>query len=177
MAKGSALLGGFIGSIIGAGLFILSIYIANTTDSMGSFIGLSIGGFLLAGFIAGIIARSPGKGALAGLFVSIFSFLLNAIVMVIIALIMGTTIFTVIFEVATLGLYEASDFPQEILIVFILIGLLIAFIFSAISAIFNVITGTLGGLVLHKKEDTTTTATEEEPKQVYKNDEPVNYEL
>ncbi len=147
MIKRKALLGGFIGAIIGVGLFVLAMYLTGLIGTGWSFVPLSIGAWLIAGFVAGLIATSPSKGAIAGLLVSVFTFLLNAIVMILATVIGGAAIFGTIFSIATLGQAETLEIPSEVIIILILIGLLFAFIFSLISLVFNVIAGALGGLI------------------------------
>ena len=145
--KGMTALGGFIGAIIGFGLFALVIFLSSLMANDWAFLPMSIAAWLIGGFVAGIIARGPGRGALAGLLMSAFTFAINAIIMIFLAILSGSIIFTVLFEILTLGLFEAGELPAEVIIVLVLIGLLIAFIFSVISAIFNVSAGALGGLV------------------------------
>lgn len=147
MVKRKALLGGFIGAIIGVGLFILAIYLGGLIGSGWAFVPLSIGAWVIAGFVSGLIATSPSKGAIAGLLVSAFTFLLNAIVIVGVTVIGGAAIFGTIFQIATLGQMGSTEIPGEMIIILILIGLLVAFIFSLISLAFNVAAGALGGLI------------------------------
>ncbi len=147
MVKRKALLGGFIGAIIGVGLFVLAIYLTSIISSGWAFVPLSIGAWLIAGFVAGLIATSPSKGAIAGLLVTVFTFLLNSIVMILATVIGGAAIFGTFFAIATLGQAESIEIPSEVLIILILIGLLIALIFSLISMIFNVAAGAIGGLI------------------------------
>ena len=147
MVKRKALLGGFIGAIVGVCLFVLAIYLGQLIGAAWVFVPLTITAWLIGGFVSGIIATSPSKGAIAGLLVTAFTFLINAIVLIFIVVIGGVAIFATLFAVVTLGQTESLDIPGSMIVILILIGLLVAFIFSLISMIFNVAAGALGGLI------------------------------
>jgi len=153
MAKGKLFLGSLLGALLGAGLFVLSIYIGNLTGSLAAFISVAVASWLIGGFIAGLIATTPGKGALAGFLVAIFSFLLNSVIIALVSVLAGATTVSLILEFATLGAYS-GEFTTGLLVIFILIGILIAFIFSAISAVPCIIAGLIGGAIRNPKEQT-----------------------
>ncbi|MBN1330416.1 MAG: hypothetical protein JXA54_13160 [Candidatus Heimdallarchaeota archaeon] len=151
MKKGHTALGAFLGSLVAAGLFVLLVWLGSTL-SIGFYIPLMIVAWLIGGIISGLIATTPGKGALAGFLASIFMFLLNTIVFVLLTVIVGEGLFTVIFEIITLGFYDPSLLPSGVIIILALIGLLVSFILSAISAIFMVAGGAIGGAIVNPKK-------------------------
>ncbi|HUT81659.1 MAG TPA: hypothetical protein VMZ29_10705 [Candidatus Bathyarchaeia archaeon] len=151
MKKGHTALGAFLGSLVAAGLFVLVIWLGSAL-SLGFFIPLMVVAWLIGGLVAGLIATSPGKGALSGFLASIFMFLVNAVVLVLLTVIVGEGLFTVIFEIITLGLYDPVLLPSGAIVILALIGLLVSFILSAISAIFMVTGGAIGGAIRNPKK-------------------------
>jgi hypothetical protein len=151
MAKSRVLLGAFLGSLIGVGLLVLAIYIANATGI--SWLGLVLGivALALGGFAAGLIAKTPGKGALAGALTSVVTFIVSGIIMVILVIGTGTALVGIIVGLATLG-QGSLDIPPEALGILIGVGLLIAGIISIASAAINAVTGFLGGLINNPKQ-------------------------
>ncbi len=148
MVKRKALLGGFIGALIGVGLFVLAIYLGGVLIAQAwAFIVFSILAWLLGGFVAGMIATSPQKGALAGLLVSVFTFVITSLVLVFIVVFGGIALFATLFAVFTLGQGGDLEISGALIIVLVLIGILVSFIFSLISAVFNVGAGAIGGLI------------------------------
>jgi len=148
MVKRKALLGGFIGALIGVGLFVLAIYLGGVLIAQAwSFIVFSILAWLLGGFVAGMIATSPQKGALAGFLVSVFTFVITSLVLVFIVVFGGIALFATLFAVFTLGQGGDLEISGALIIVLVLIGILVSFIFSLISAVFNVSAGAIGGLI------------------------------
>ena len=152
MVKRKALLGGFIGALVGVGLFVLAIYLSSIIAIGWIIIPLVICAWLIGGFIAGIIATSPQKGAIAGLLVTVFSFVINSIVIILITIIGGAGIFGVLFQILTLGQGGAITLPTELVILLALVGLLVSFIFSLISMVFIVGGGAIGGLIRNPKD-------------------------
>ena len=152
MAKTRVLLGAFLGSLIGVGILVLAIFLANSTGI--SWLGLALGGggIAIGGFAAGLIASTPGKGALAGALTSVVTFIVSGIVMVILVIGTGTALVGIIVGLATFG-QSTVDIPPEALGLLIGLGLLIAGIISIASAALNAVTGFLGGLINNPKED------------------------
>ncbi|NHJ86454.1 MAG: hypothetical protein FK734_13400 [Asgard group archaeon] len=157
MAKGRVLLGAFLGGLIGTALVILTVFLTSTYSTIGWLpFPLVFVSWLLGGFFAGIIAGGPGRGAGAGALTAIFNFIISAIGMVLIVVVAGVGITSVIFEILTLGLFDPTTIPPELIAMLIGIALLVAFILSLISAVLNAITGLIGGAIRNpnrKKKD------------------------
>ena len=150
MAKSRILLGAFLGSLVGVGLFVLSIFLANSTGITWLGLVLGIVSLALGGFTAGLIATTPGKGALAGALTAVVTFIVTAIIMIILVVATGSALVAIIVGLASLGTANL-DIPPEALGVLIGIGLLIAGIISIASACINAVTGFLGGLINNPK--------------------------
>ena len=147
MSKGKIALGAFLGSLIGVGLLILGIYLTSSTGIIWLVFVIAVVGWLAAGLTAGLIATSPGRGALAGFITGIFTFIINAIIIVFLTTVTASGLFIVLVEILTLGMYDGSGIPTEILIIFVLIGLLVAAIVSFVSGLFNIVGGLIGGAI------------------------------
>ncbi len=144
MSKGRTFLGALAGAVIGVGLLVLFFWLGSNFQPWFTYI--SPAGWLVGGFIAGIIAQGPGRGALAGFLTAVIAFILNSIVIVLLTVLTGGALFTVIVELATLGLYDGSGL-EELIGIFIAIGILISLIVSAILGVASIITGLIGGAI------------------------------
>jgi len=147
MSKGRPLLGAFLGAIIGLAFFAFSIWLSSITLDYLIIPFLAIS-WLIGGFFAGLIATTPGKGALAGFLTAIFAFIINSIIIIFASIFTGVTLFTVILEIISLGLFDSL-------------------VISAISAVFSIIAGLIGGAIRNPKK-TSQITTQNPLQEVYR---------
>jgi hypothetical protein len=141
-------LGALVGSFIGLGLLVLSIYLASAVDI--SWLWLITGGisWLIAGIVAGVIATTPKKGIMAGLLTALFNFILSSILVVILAFVSGATLGYLFATIISLGTIEdPSSMGTALGLIVAGVGLLINLIISALSIGFYALAGFLGGSI------------------------------